>query len=198
MRAALVAALILLAGCSEPEAPEVIPAAPTDTSSSPAPVAEPTVEVVPFSFDGNLGTVAHACVFPAGQCTNGVVVEGSTDLFLDRPGANLTGLRFEVTWQAQSPATQELRVGSMVMATCDGCNSTSFEETQGPSPISVDVQGVSVPLTDDARVHIYVYNPQGFVYDPAVPGYALVSMDEPFHVEGTATFVVPPAPTAAA
>lgn len=197
MRKALaVVGLLLLAGCSEPPAPaDALPTTSTSTSGAPTVVAEPTLEDVPFTFDGNLGTMAHGCVFPAGQCTNGVVVEGSTDLFLDRPGANLTSLRFEVTWQAQSPATQELWVGAMVMAECEGCNDTSFPDAHGPSPIRVDVQGVMVPLLDGARVHIYVYNPQGFVYDPSVPGYALVSVDEPFHIEGTATFLVPPAST---
>ena len=198
MRAAfLVTCLVLLAGCSDPASPEQgTPAADLpSTSAAPVTPAPPTLEAIPFSFDGNLGTFAHGCVFPVGQCTDpyGTVLEGNTDLFVDRPGANLTGLSFEVTWQARSPATQELWVGAMVMTSCEGCNDTEFPDIHGVSPLRLDVQGVSVPLMAEARVHIYVYNPNGFVYDPAVPAYGGASVDEPFHIEGTATVLVPPA-----
>jgi hypothetical protein len=197
MRAWPAALLVLvLAGCSEaPEAVDERPSAASPSSTAAVEAPQPTVEVVPFSFEGNLGTFVHGCVIPAGQCTDpyGTVVAGETDLFIERPGANLTALAFEMSWTSRSPATQELWVGSMVMASCEGCNSTSFQDAHGPSPVRVDIQGVSVPLTADARVHIYVYNPNGFVYDPAVPAYGGGSVDEAFRIEGTATFLVPPA-----
>jgi hypothetical protein len=80
-----------------------------------------------------------------------------------------------------------------VMASCEGCNGTQFGELQGVSPLQVDVAGVSVPLHADALIHIYVYNPKGFVHDPAVPAYGLFSVDQAFRIEGTATLLVPPA-----
>lgn len=198
MRPALaVVCLILLAGCTAPEVPEASPdAATSTTNSTPAPAAKPwTLEVVPFSFDGNLGTFFHGCVFPAGQCTDpyGTVVAGEADLFIERPGANLTSLTFETTWQSTSAWTQDLWVGAMVMTSCDGCNDTEFPDIHGPSPLRLDVQDVSVPLSDEALVHIYVYNPSGFVYDPAIPAYGGASLDQEFRIEGTATFLVPPA-----
>lgn len=167
----------------------------TSASETPRPTAEPVIEVVSFSFDGNLGTSLHGCAFPVDQCTDGqgTLVAGNTDLFLDRPGANLTALTFEMTWQAQSPATQELWVGAMVMTDCEGCNDTSFPDAHGASPVRVDVQEVQVPLSAHARVHIYVYNRAGVVHDPAVPAYGAASIDEPFHIEGTVSFLVPPA-----
>jgi hypothetical protein len=186
--------LLLLAGCSEDQSevpdPSVVPT-PTTSTGPDTTVAAPTIEILPFSFDGNLGTSAHGCVFPAGTCHTQDVVAGSTDLLVERPGANLTALSFDVTWTAQTPATQTLATGSMVMVSCEGCNGTQFGEVSGTSPLHVEVTDVSVPLHADARIHIYVYNPQGFVYDPAVPAYGFISVDQPFHIEGTATLSVP-------
>lgn len=194
--AAVVALLLLLAGCSDDPSevpdPSVVPT-PTTSAAPNATVAAPTVEELPFTFDGNLGTSVHGCVFPAGVCHSQDAVAGSADLEVARPGANLTALTFEVSWNAQSPATQTLAVGAMVMASCEGCNSTVFDEVQGTSPLRVDVSGVDLALDADTVVHVYVYNPQGFVYNPSVPAYGLVSVDEPFHVEGVLTLAVPPA-----
>ncbi|HUR24983.1 MAG TPA: hypothetical protein VM327_03085 [Candidatus Thermoplasmatota archaeon] len=190
--------IAFLAGCSDPAATSDGMPSAASPSTSPGPplkTLQPAIEVIPFSFDGNLGTFVHGCVFPVGQCTDpyGTVVEGETDLFVERPGANLTALAFEMTWQAKSPATQELWVGAMVMTSCDGCNDTGFPDAHGPSPLALGVKEVMVPLTAEARVHIYVYNPKGFVYDPAVPAYGGLSLDEPFHIEGNATVLLPPA-----
>ena len=195
LRAAGIVLLLLLAGCSgSPDAdagPEGT-TGPSSSSTGPVPPPAPSVEVVSFSFDGNLGTSAHGCVFPAGVCHTQDFVAGASDLLVERPGANVTALSFTVTWTAQTPATETLAVGSMVMVSCEGCNGTQFGELQGVSPLQVDVTGVSVPLHSDALIHIYVYNPKGFVYDPAVPAYGLVSVDQAFRVEGTATLLVPP------
>jgi len=68
-----------------------MPSASMSSSSAPV-VAQPTVEVVGISFDGNLGTSAHGCVFPAGVCHTGEVVADETDVVIERPGTNLTGL----------------------------------------------------------------------------------------------------------
>ena len=194
---------LLLAGCNGPpgeaEADDPVDRAGPEGGLLPVTAPLPPVtETIPFSFDGNLGTFVHACVFPAGLCPTQTVVEDLTDLFVERPGANLTALSFEMTWQAQSPATQDLWVGAMVMTSCEGCNDTEFPDIHGPSPIRLDVQDVAVPLTADARVHIYIYNPTGFVHDPAVPGYAAASVDQDFHIEGVATVSVPAPATSSA
>ncbi|MHB1260998.1 MAG: hypothetical protein ACYC2H_04700 [Thermoplasmatota archaeon] len=186
--------LILLAGCSD--APEEstgsIPESATTTSSAPVVVAQPVVDTILISFDGNLGTSVHGCVFPAGVCDTREVVADETDVIIERPGANLTAVSFDITWEATSPATQTLDVGVMVMASCDGCNDTEFVSLKGPSPLHVEASGLSLALTQDAVLHIYVYNSQGLVHNPAVPAYALASVDQAFHIEGTATFLVPP------
>lgn len=181
----------LLAGCSD-SAPEAAPQ-PTDapTSSASAVAPPPVRELLPFSFDGSLPTLVHGCVFPAGVCPTQVVAEDTSDFFVERPGANLTGLVFDVTWQAQTPATATLTIGAMVMATCDGCNNTLFTEVTGASPLHVDVGAVEVPLTADFRVHIYAYNPTGIVILPADVGYAVVGVQQAIHVEGVAEFLVP-------
>lgn len=204
MRAVLVLALAaLLAGCAGKDASlsgsPSMPGSGSLSSTSAAPRPVPWAhELVPIAFDGNLGTTAHACVLPVGLCHTQAAVADHTDVYVERPGANFTGLDLTVTWTAQSPAAATLAVGFMVMASCDGCNDTSYQEVTGMSPLHATLSGESVPLTADQRVHVYVYNPQGFVYNPAVPAYAFVSVDQAFRVEGSVSLLVPPAPGATA
>lgn len=184
--------LVLVAGCADaPEIPDSAEIPSSSASGSPAPVILATYETQPLSFEGNLGTAGHACVFPAGTCHTQSITPGASDLFLERPGVNLTALSFNVTWQAQTAATQSLVVRAMVMASCEGCNTTRFMELEGTSPLRIDIRDVDVALTPDYRVHISVYNPKGLVYNPSVPGYAFVAVDQAFKVEGNATFLVP-------
>jgi hypothetical protein len=193
---------VLLAGCSgeDPASPASLPDASTSPSSTAAAVQAqaPVQETVAVTFDGNLGTLVHACVLPADACHSQAAVADHTDLYVERPGANFTGLDLTVTWTAQTPEAATLGIGYMVMASCDGCNSTSYEEVMGQSPLHVTLSGEGVPLTPDAKVHVYVYNPQGFVYDPAVPAYAFASVDQAFHVEGTVSLLAPATPGAQA
>lgn len=192
----LLAAALLLAGCTGE------PAAPTDSSTAsgsasasstaPAPARAWVPSLMPVTFDGNLGTSVHGCVFPAGVCDTRDVVAGASDLVIERAGTNFTGLDLTATWTAQSPATATLTLGFMVMASCDGCNSTTYDEVTGSSPLHAAVSGANVPLDADHAVHVYLYNPQGLVYNPAVPGYAFASVDQAFHVEGTVSLLLPP------
>ncbi|MFA5944335.1 MAG: hypothetical protein WC876_07715 [Candidatus Thermoplasmatota archaeon] len=188
-----IALLLFLAGCSDaPEPADPSPVSSSSTSMAPVAAPEPVVEAVSINFDGMLGTSLHGCVFPAAACQTVDVTDDGSDVYVDRPGVNFTGLDLEVSWTAQTPATAMLTVGFMVMASCEGCNSTTYPEVTGTSPLRVSLQGVSVPLTPDERLHISVYNPQGLVYNPAVPGYAFVSSDQAFHIEGNVTLLVPP------
>jgi hypothetical protein len=195
---ALVAAVVLLvflAGCSEDQSevpdPAVVPT-PSPTTAEVV-VAEPTVEVIPISFDGTLGTQVHGCVFPAGVCQTQAVVPESGDLVVERPGAILKAIDLTATWTAASPATATLHFGYMVMTHCEGCNSTTFGDVEKGSPVIMQVSDVAIPLDEDTVVHVYAYNPTGVVYDPNVPGYAVVSAEQAYHIEGTITIEIPPA-----
>jgi hypothetical protein len=194
----LLLAATALAGCSgggSPEADSSLPGSSGSSSSTSGAMAMArpwTAEMVPVSFDGNLGTNAAACVFPVGACEAQQVAPSKTQVDLDRPGVNFTGLDLTVTWTAQTPATATLTAGFMVMATCDGCNSTFYDEVSGTSPLHVSLSGESVPLAEDRQFHFYVYNQQGFVFNPAVPAFAFASVDQAFHVEGAVSLLVPP------
>jgi hypothetical protein len=207
MRALLAASFsVLLAGCAGDELAADPAAEGTGQGLSttagagdlrPAPVLWQE-ESVPLSFDGNTGSGVYACVFPAALCPAHEVVPGASGVIVERPGANFTGLDLEMTWTAQTPASATLDLGFMVMASCEGCNSTSWDVVSGTSPLRATLAGVDVPLTEDAVVHVYVYNPAGFVYDPAVPAYAFASVDQAFRIEGTVSLRVPQAAPGAA
>jgi hypothetical protein len=195
---ACVTMLVLLAGCSNPVAsPNDVADAPggsaSATSTGPAPPAQPTIEVIPVSFDGNLGTMVHGCVFvPATTCDTRVVVPEGDDLSIARDGANLTALELTVTWTAATPATATLAFGAMVMGDCEGCSS-EFDFKEGVSPLTLTGTGLSFPLNQTVRVHVYGYNPNGLVTNDAFPGYGVLSVEQDYHIEGTVTVLVPPA-----
>src|SRR5689334_11115583 len=109
---------LLLAGCSggEPAAPEHdVPLTLASSTFAPAAPMPWTAETVPVSFSGNLGTSLHGCVFPASTCHTAEATTDTSDLTIERPGANFTGLDLTVAWTAQTPATATLTLGFMVM-----------------------------------------------------------------------------------
>ena len=195
-----------LAGCSGGDGePPTDASDPTASTTGPLGAmavvqAEPWVaESVAVAFDGNLGTSVRGCVFPAGRCEEVEAAAGVAGVTFDRPGANFTGLDLTMTWTASTPATATLDLGFMVMASCDGCNSTSYEVVSGTSPLRATLSGVSVPMpSEDYVVHLYVYNPQGSVHDPAAPASGGVVVDQAFRLEGTVSFLVPPGDAARA
>lgn len=193
-RFAALIVLILLAGCSDPPSNEA-PEAPTSTQGSTgtndnATAQDPVLLSVPVAFDGNLGSSAHSCVFPAGQCVTQVVVAPDANVFVEHPGANFTGLDLNLTWTATSPATQTLALRFMVMADCEGC-STLYEEVTGTSPLRATLSGENVPLNATTRVHLFVYNPAGLQVVPGGAGYTFTSVDESFRLEGDVRLLVP-------
>lgn len=192
------AMLVLLAGCSDPAATtdEVVDtpgSSASATSTGPAPLVQPTLEVIPVSFDGNLGTMAHGCVFmPTVHCETHAVVPESDDLSIARDGTNLTALELTVTWTAATPATATLAFAAMVMGHCVGCN-VEFDAKEGVSPLTLTGTGLSLPLNETVQVHVYGYNPNGLVTNDAFPGYGVVSVEQDYHIEGTVTVLVPSA-----
>ena len=194
----LAAVALLLAGCSDAPSGEAGgTTGPSTMTGSPGldPDAAPRAPIpvsLPVLLDGNLGSYAHYCVFPAGHCDTHVAAAGETDVVVEQAGANFTGLDLNLTWESQAPATDELVLGFMVMAECEGCD-TVYEEVRGTSPLRATLAGENVPLNDTAVVHIYVYNPNGFQMLPGGAGYTLASVDLPFHLEGTVRVAVPAA-----
>jgi len=191
LAAATVALLAFLAGCSDAPAADSLPETDsatgtdgpgTDAEANPEPAA-PVPMALPVLLEGNLGNFAHYCVFPAGQCQTHVVTADETDVLVEHPGSNFTGLDLDLTWTAASAATERLAIGFMVMAECDGC-STAYEGVVGTSPLRATLSGENVPLNATARVHIFVYNPQGFQMLPGGAGYTFTSVDQAFRLEG--------------
>lgn len=138
---------------------------------------------LPVLLDGNLGTFAHYCVFPAGHCETHEVKPGVIDIEIAHPGSNFTGLDVNLTWTSSSPVNDELVLGFMVMGDCEGCD--QFEdEVRGTSPLRAQVSGERIPLNESTVVHFYVYNPKAFQMLPGGAGYTFSSVDDEFQLEG--------------
>lgn len=199
MRAtACIVALVLLAGCSDPPSADGPGGPSTSTPTGGATTggngtaALPVTMVLPVLLDGNLGSYAHYCVFPAGQCDTQVVTAGETDVIVEHAGSNFTGLDVNLTWTSTGPATDELALGFMVMSTCEGCSDPFEDEVRGPSPLRATVAGKDLPLNGTSVVHLYVYNPSGFQLLPGGAGYTLTSVDLEFRLEGTVHVAMAP------
>ena len=216
--AVLLLLLLLLAGCTS-SSTDSSSSAPDSSASGGAlqtvcldaamrPVSKtanggcPSIpDAVGVSFNGNLGTYEHECVFvPQTTCDIREVTPGLSEKMFQVTGANLTGFDFWLNWTASSSATQTLTVGYMVMA-CGTCIDPYSAEQTGSSPIHVQETGLQAPLNSSVQIHIYVYNPQSFVTAPSVPAYAVVSVDQVFTIQGTALIEKPgkhsPAPPVA-
>lgn len=186
----LAAALVLVAGCSNPgnSSPEPTTSSST-TSTGPAQAPQFKELVVPIQLSGNLGNFVHGCVFPAGQCVTQDLSASNNDVLINQPGANLTSLQLNLTWTA-SPTTQQLGIGSMAMANCSGCPSMDLAETAGTSPLRHEWSG-QVLLNESLQLHIYVYDPDAFQLAPGGAGYTYVTTEQDFVLEGVARFLIP-------
>lgn len=188
--AACLAALVLLAGCSDP-APtgdaDGASATPTGGAggSTNRTVPAPQPMTLPVELDGNLGSFVHYCAFPASRCDTHIVTPDHTDIVVEHVGANFTGLDVNLTWMSSSPATDELALGFMVMSTCEGCEDPFEDEVRGTSPLRATLTGMAVPLNETTVVHLYVYNPKSFQSVPGGAGYTFASVDMDFRLEGT-------------
>lgn len=193
MRAlSLLVLVALVAGCSDPGSPTSNPTS-SSSSTSAAPVAVPQFKelVVPVQLSGKLGNFVHGCAFPAGECFTQELSIGDSDVLINQPGANLTSLHLNLTWTASSPATQQLGVGSMAMASCQGCAGTNLVETEGASPLRHEWSGSAILLNESLQLHIYVYDPDAFQLLPGGAGYTYITTEQEFMLEGVARFLVP-------
>lgn len=205
--ASLVLAVSLLAGCSS-DPPAADPqATPTDTDGTVRgicvdeairPIGEPNADgscpmyerpiAVAVTGEGNTGAYAHQCAFvpPQPQCGTTDMGTDAADVLFANAGTNFTGLDLNITWTSTNALTASLTFGYMVMADCDGCDwpATFFGEEAGTSPVRLQVSGENIPLNETMKVHIYAYIPQGQVYQDPVPAYAVVSVEQAYHVEG--------------
>lgn len=186
----LLVAAFLLAGCSGPEAK---PNDGDDVAEAQAgQMQDADAQVVahdaPFDFTGTLATYVHGCVFPAGQCPTSPTLGAAENrnVYLEHPGTNLTGLEFNVTWQSNT-ATQKLSVTYRIVSSCEGCNNTPLGQTIGVSPLHVSLKDLNIPLGPEDRINIYVSNPTLFTMLPTGVGYAVLSAEQAFKIDGVAT-----------
>lgn len=203
MRRAIVimlATLSLMTGCIGTDPDAKLPASdrpgPGDTFDDPRddPLYDPTIDnasradpprttIVPILLDGNLGSGATACVFgPVGQCHAVPVQDGERGLILSELAGWIEGGEVTLTWEAGSPAVEELAAGFMLMDGGDGCEGVELGGAHGPSPLTVAIAEAARPLCSGEVVHLWVSgNNYGF-HDPA---YYQVDVDQEFHAEGS-------------
>ncbi len=105
------------------------------------------------------------------------------DQIIASKGNRLVNASLEMTWTAASPATAELILGFMVMATDSVCPFQPIVETRGTSPLRVELPTLNHSLDGDCVVHLYVYNPSTVVYQP--PLYVYATPAQEFTVKGT-------------
>lgn len=191
MRAALVLAILLLAGCIGRDEPEAAPdlaaeATPAEEApieqTPPAPPARRT-SVVPIVLDGNTGTTAVACVMgPVGECGYAPVSEGASGVLLDGLSGRITGGAIEIAWSAASPATESLSAGLMLMG--DACENVELANAAGPSPLLLTLTPAPRDLCAGEVVHLWV---AGTTWGAQDPVYYQVDLDQAFHAEGSIT-----------
>lgn len=109
-------------------------------ASSPAnDTSGPSTQLVkiPFSQDGTLGANAFVCSSPACPGT-GI---GNDRWFPTDPDGTVRGLNLTMTWNATTPAMEQMRLG-VSYGGCDGdgldCQEASFVDGASPLELSVD------------------------------------------------------------
>lgn len=145
-------------------------------------------KVVPVSFEGTLGNQAAGCSYDAQTCFDSEDHNPSgrsSDYYHEEPGATWVAADLTMTWDSPSPATDSLVLGVMRM----GDNSTSVANQEGTSPNTVQDDDMDLMLDENNLIHIYVYNGDGF--HSAEQGYAYLSPNQAFKIEGTLTLMVP-------
>ncbi len=177
--------LILLAGCTSTDPPEDPIQEPAAEADAPAPVVNVTQAIHPVDWQGNLGTQVTTCGLLFGDCTRVEILPDETDLYFERPGANLTAIDLAMTWQSGGPATDVLALEIMIMAKTDDCESRMLDGVEGRSPLELSVSDLDEPLRSCEEVHAYVYNPNTWVSVNAA--FVGTNIDQSFTVDGTLT-----------
>lgn len=198
-------ALFLLAGCSS--SPAEVPAPtgqareakqlcvdkefrPVECAPANATKRVPTTTVLNLTEDGMLVTTAGTCVFVVPTCQF-QSTGGDKSAFSQAGIGNITGISITIEWTATTPATDTLAlsVGLWPCETCTSGNYTDLGATKGMSPLTLTLGSVATPLDATNRIHLFVYNSKGTVYDPNVPGYAYATSDQAFKVKALTTVV---------
>jgi hypothetical protein len=189
-RSTLLAAALLLAGCtgqppaetvaepSEEPAPATTEAAsPEEPAAAPASPDNASLVTEPFVWDS--GHTGYAACVPNGAngCQGISQVGGEAVYEFTQPPVSVN---LALRWEAL-PLMEELIFMLSDQRACGpGCTSWSpLMETQGRSPLMLQASGVSI--SGEGTLVLRVALPSR---TPS-PLYTLVGVDQPFHVEGT-------------
>lgn len=159
----MIAAALALAGCVGGATDDAVEAAATDGAL----LTETARTQTPFAEDGALGPGAYVC--PLVVCVGG---EPTSERTWDAPfEGTLVGLNLTLTWDATTPATEELVLG-IGHGAAEG---RDYELVTGPSPLELTLDGLNLTASDDVRIFVWMIQP--------VPVAGVVTPQE-FHVEG--------------
>lgn len=162
---AIVSALAL-AGCVT-GAPEEVDAASAQNALA---AATPNAASVPFAFDGSFAPGGTVC--PVVTC-EGVGPGNERIAELELKGT-LTAVDLVLTWDAATPAMEELRLG----VSWGPSDDREYEFVDGASPLALAVSDLAVTADDEPLVWVWVPEKVPFLY---------VHTPQDFHVEGTIT-----------
>lgn len=160
---------LVSAGCLSTPANEVDLAA--EDAAASASVAQTTIAVAE---DGATPLGGGVCL-PVGFCY-GAARSGEA-VFEQRIDGRLTGAHLTLTWDAATPATEELLLG---IAYRSG-DSYEWVFVQGSSPLVLQEDTLDIPGGSVEALYVSAYRCLG------VMAYACVSPQQAFHLEGTLT-----------
>lgn len=169
--ACLIATATLTAGCLGGSGS---PAEPTQADADDAsPASASSFETVEVSEDGRVGAAVATCGI--GDCVGYGV--GHDRRFPMDPDGRVDSASLTLTWDTETPATNELRLGFSY----GGCNEDGFdcenhEIEDGTSPVEL---GTDAPDAEGPVV-LWVYVPDG-------SADTYVALPQDFHLEGTLT-----------
>lgn len=189
--AACVVILLATTGCFGAAAPPPGTTVEAASTSAPAGLAGASVSGpngtlairdVPVALDGRTGTWAGACA--AGRCAGTPFAIGGTEseVVVEGVEGRVLGGAFMLEWTANSPATQRLAYGVMLMGGGEECPSVELGAATGPSPLALEAQPTDRALCPDEVVHVWVSTA---TYGQAGPASYQVVANQAFRLVGT-------------
>lgn len=137
----------LLAGCSQPEAPAPI----VEAEPAPTPVEEAvdwTAMIgTGFCVQANAVATVSACGLSGPALTSPTAPASFEPMYIhDADGRDLAGGLLQLSWDAESPATQGLRVSAWIFEDCpDDCTvNRTIVSTSGVSPLSIPFDAIDL------------------------------------------------------
>lgn len=144
----LSAILASFVGCVS-VAEDATPAASTDATASPPALTTTTpIAVEGETAPGGGVCVPVRCVFPSSP--------GSNTVFPVGVSGTITNVSLTLTWEAVSPASEELVLGIAY----EGEDGETWEYAAGPSPLTLALSGLSIPA-EGAVIYVNAYVCQG-------------------------------------